>query len=306
MTVAAHRRLLHLALAGAVLGALLGCGSSDFTDPDHVRTWANTASAVAVYVHADQPVAFADKQHTFKDASCPSTTDDGTTVTIGGECLDSTGRQWLGQATVVRSGTGDKDLTLKGYGSFNDPNMKAVTDGTVQLRRLNDTLHTFNVDLVKKGGMTTTIQYNGEVQGGYDAPTTWSGSGSVQRQGLVAPTGTVQATTVKPMITSSTVDKACIESLHFCSPLHCRVVPPSAQYQTTSSQDKHMGTIPSAWSCIRMTSLGQAERECNMPRRLCTFKTSLKATTKIRLYGALKETLLPKGLLRSRSPVSTG
>ncbi len=200
MTVAAHRRLLHLALAGAVLGALLGCGSSDFTDPDHVRTWANTASAVAVYVHADQPVAFADKQHTFKDASCPSTTDDGTTVTIGGECLDSTGRQWLGQATVVRSGTGDKDLTLKGYGSFNDPNMKAVTDGTVQLRRLNDTLHTFNVDLVKKGGMTTTIQYNGEVQGGYDAPTTWSGSGSVQRQGLVAPTGTVQATTVKQLL----------------------------------------------------------------------------------------------------------
>lgn len=191
-----------LAVIGAMGLAVLGCGgdSKELDNPEHVRTWANAASAVGIYAHAYQPVAFADGQITFADPACPTTDDDGTTVTIKGGCTDSSNTEWTGSASIARSGEGDKTLTLDGYGSFASADMRAVTTGTVNIRRISATLHEFDVDLIHEGGITTTITYSGSVKGDYASATTWNGSGEVEREGMVAPTGHVQATTVDQVL----------------------------------------------------------------------------------------------------------
>jgi hypothetical protein len=177
--------------------------SDSLDNADNVRTWAITASAVAVYSHAHTPVSFADGRRSFNDTTCPTTTDDGTTVTIAGDCTDSSGTQWLGSATVARTATGDSTLTVDEFGSFGDPNLRATTTGKVAFRRLGQSLQEFDADLVRKGGLTTTITYLGRVEGNYDTRTVWNGSGEVERQGLVAPTGVISATTVNETVDNS-------------------------------------------------------------------------------------------------------
>lgn len=180
--------------------SLSGCGSDPLEDEGDVRTWANTASAVAVYAHGYEPIAFADGQAAFSDPDCPRTSDDGTEVTIRGGCTDASGQDWIGEAVIVRSEAGDRSLTLDDYGHFDDPDRRAGATGSFDLRRIADDHHEFEVDLVHRGGMTTTFLYAGSVRGTYDAKTTWSGHGEVSRDGFVAPTGTIVAKTVDEVI----------------------------------------------------------------------------------------------------------
>ncbi|HEX6765983.1 MAG TPA: hypothetical protein VF103_10910, partial [Polyangiaceae bacterium] len=73
---------------------------------------------------------------------------------------------------------------------FNDFDGKR---GTMKLRRLGPSEREFDADLVIGG--VTTIGYSGHVDGDYDGPTTWNGSGRVERDGFLPPTGVVNATT---------------------------------------------------------------------------------------------------------------
>lgn len=188
-------RVLWLALA-----CLAGCGSADLDDPEAVRTWATTGSAVGVWAHAHEAIAFADGHGSFADPKCPVTNDDGTTARIAGGCTDSTGVIWKGTATVVRSSTGDRTLDFDAWGHFASADQEATKTGTFHLTKTGPTSHDFDASLVDKGGMTTTIHYAGHVEGDWDTPTVWSGSGDVERDGLVAPTGKVQVSTVEERV----------------------------------------------------------------------------------------------------------
>lgn len=201
----------HLLLA-PLLASVLGCGSDDepftatkgssLTEPENIRTWTNSASAYAVYAHAYEPFAVADGEHTYPDALCPVVEDDGTTLTIGGACTDTSGESWVGTATVVRSANGNRALTLDGFGSGtgDDP---ATKTGEAHLRRIDDTHTDFDLDVTHEGGLRTTLEYSGRIEGGYSGQTVWNGSGTVTRDGLFEPTGSVEVTTVDEVIDTS-------------------------------------------------------------------------------------------------------
>ncbi len=188
-------RALFLALV------LAACNSDELDDVDHVRTWANTASAVAVWSHAHGPIAFADGEGPFRDPMCPTTADDGTTVTIEGGCTDAMGKRYVGSATIRRDGD-DRTLMLDGYGAFDDPDLEATLTGTVTLVRMEDEplAHLFDAELVHEGGLTTTVDYRGRIVGGYEGRVTFSGEGDIERDGLGQPTGEVHATTTDEVL----------------------------------------------------------------------------------------------------------
>src|SRR5215471_5144196 len=182
-------------IAGTML-ALVGCQSSSLDDAENVRIWATTASAVAVFAEVYDPIAFADGHRTFDDPACPHTSDDGTTATVSGECTDCSGATWTGSATVTRTVDGDRHLTLDAFSHFQGADMRSTMTGTALVHSTGATTHDFSVDLEKRGGMTTRFHYRGKVEGDYDAPTIWSGTGRIERDGVLAPTGTIDATTV--------------------------------------------------------------------------------------------------------------
>lgn len=193
-----------VSLVGCALAA--GCGSSNdnsLDDQDNVRLWATTASAVGVYSNAYGPIAFADGKETY-DPTCPTTTDDGTTVTITGGCTDPSDNAWVGTATVVRSADGSRDLTLDGFGKYPASDNPASITGSVNLQSLGAAQYRFVADYVHRGGMTTDITYDGTIDGTYDAPTTWNGSGHVTRSGKLPPTGAIDATTVDEVVDDAT------------------------------------------------------------------------------------------------------
>jgi len=177
--------------------------SNSLDQIDNVRVWATTGSAVAVYSHAYTPLSFADGRSSFPDPGCPRVTDDGTTAGIVGDCSEASGTQWIGSAEVVRSSNGERQVTLTGFGEFDDPGMRSATTGTVVRRQPGPTSYQFDVDLVTRGGMTTTIQYTGQIEGGYDTATVWNGSGTVSRDGMVTPVGTIHVTTQGEVVDNS-------------------------------------------------------------------------------------------------------
>ena len=194
----------------------LGCGSSEFDNPDYVRTWVNATSAVGVYVNAHTPIAFADGQHTFEDPECPVTMDDGQTAVIAGQCRDPNQQLFVGTATVERSSDGGRTLTLEEYGSFR-PGFRAIVTGTVTVRRLGDGSHSFDADFIhaagtpEQGGVTTTtVAYSGTVEGDYNARTTWSGQGDFTREGALAPFGQASAVTVSQVLDSAVCNNQAI------------------------------------------------------------------------------------------------
>jgi hypothetical protein len=174
-----------------LLPCLSGCSSDEeltpsgpFAETKDVQTWANSASALGVYANVYQELSVADGNETYADPSCPTVTDDGTTWTAHGDCTDSDGRKWNGQASIVREGD-DRVLTLDGFQG---------NDGTLNLHQVEADLHEFEANLVIGG--VTTIDYVGSVQGGYSGPTLWNGNGHVERQGVIAPNGAVDASTL--------------------------------------------------------------------------------------------------------------
>jgi hypothetical protein len=172
-----------------------GCHADPLAKDKNVAGWANAASALGVFQVGYDPIGFATGDTTFADPGCPATTDDGTTVTIAGNCTDTGGVQWYGSATVVRGAGGALSLSLDGYGTdeFVGP---ARTTGTFAVRELAADLHAFDVDVVIEGGLDSVIEYSGTVRGGTTGPTTWNGSGTISRSGDFFDGGTVEATTV--------------------------------------------------------------------------------------------------------------
>jgi hypothetical protein len=189
-----------IALAAlTALVALPGCANeNDLANVEHVRTWANNASALAVWAHFNKPLAVAEGVETYADPACPVVTDDGTTLSIAGNgCTTATGLTHLGSATVVRNAAGGRTITLSGIGEQSGDETAARATGSVVIVAVSATTHTFDADFVNEGGITTTFDYAGRVDGTYtSAETLWNGSGTVSRDGLVAPNGTVEAATV--------------------------------------------------------------------------------------------------------------
>ncbi len=180
-----------------------GCGTDPLDERGWVGTWAMAGSAVGVYAHGYDPIGRADGHVTFPDTACPLVADDGTTLTITGGCTDSTGTEWRGTATVARAADGSRALTMDGYGRINDPAFASTVSGTLDLHRIDASHHSFTSDLVQAGGVTVSVHYGGTVDGDYDARTTWNGSGSVSRDGIVEPTGGVRVSTVDEVVDDS-------------------------------------------------------------------------------------------------------
>lgn len=194
--MATRKRRWWLALgAGPVLLLAVGCTQDGpLYDEDDVVTWANTGSALAVWTNIDTPVAFAVGHSSFEDPVCPTTSDDGTTVTITGGCTDTAGKNWAGEVVIERvDGPNDLDLLLDGFGSSEGE--VAGVKGTAHVREIAADVFSFDVDIVREGGITTEIDYDGTVAGNYDMPTTWNGSGTLTRSGGLPPTGTVEMRT---------------------------------------------------------------------------------------------------------------
>jgi hypothetical protein len=190
-------------LTSALSAVLVGCGGDDQLDEaENVRIWMTTASALAVYANASEELRVADGRATFPDPACPVTSDDGTVLTITGGCTDDSGTTYAGGATIERSGD-DVKLTLSGYGSASDQGDLVKRRGTVTRTLVSDAFHSFDANLVVEGGMRTTITYRGSVSGDYDTRTVWSGHGRISRDGMVAPTGTVEATTENEVVDDS-------------------------------------------------------------------------------------------------------
>jgi hypothetical protein len=184
-----------------VLPIALGCGDDEefkpaapFAKDEDIQVWATNASAVAVYVHAYEPIGVSDGALTYPDPACPETTDDGTTFTIRGGCTDTSGNEWSGEATVTRDGE-DRLLTFDGLRGGED---QAERNGTVLLTMTGPSQREFDADL--EIGEVTTIDYVGTVEGDYDGRTVWNGGGRVEREGLLPPIGTVDATTVEEVV----------------------------------------------------------------------------------------------------------
>jgi hypothetical protein len=148
-----------------------------------------------VFTVGYEPLAFTDGEATFADAACPRTADSGDTVTIDGDCTDSDDVRWTGTATITRVGATGRDIVLDGYGNDAFVGAERAT-GTFSVRAAGDGRHSFAVDVIKRGGVTTTIEYSGTVEGDYDGPTLWNGSGTITRDGDFVNGGTVEATTV--------------------------------------------------------------------------------------------------------------
>ena len=188
-----RRTTTMLALLGAIGLLASGCGGDPLDgEADEIANWANAASALGAFVPIYEPLSFADGNTTFDDPACPATTDDGTTVTItGDDCEASDGDVYHGSATVVRNGA-DRSLTLDGYGINDD----ALVTGTGEITNVAMDVNDFTVDVVSDGAVVRTVMYSGTVEGGYSGPTTWNGSGAVERRGFTESPGIVTATTV--------------------------------------------------------------------------------------------------------------
>ncbi len=199
--------------------------SSTLDESDSIRVWANRVSALGIYLNFHEELAFSAGQHEYPDPSCPVTSDDGDVVTIVGDCAEEGGKQWVGSATIERSGDGDSELTFSDFGGFSDAGQQATKTGTVIVRRIEDSLHEFDVDIVHVGEVTTSIEYAGIVEGGYTGRTVWNGSGTVSREGSVAPTGEVSVNTVAQVMDSEA----------------CSGQPASGQ--TTLSNDEHVVVV---------------------------------------------------------------
>jgi hypothetical protein len=133
------------------------------------------------------------------DPACPATTNDGTTATITGGCIDLEGVERFGSATIVRGAAGTRTATFDGYGETSPIGTPLLT-GSVEIREVSATSHEFDVDLVHEGGVTTTVVYAGTVEGTYGTRTVWNGSGTVTRRGPVRPTGTVEVSTTDEVL----------------------------------------------------------------------------------------------------------
>ena len=185
------RRALSIVLA-------VGCGGGGSEDPlaneADVVAWANSSSALGVYELIREPLGIADGELSYPDPGCPTVADDGTTVTIAGDCADVDGNAWTGTVTVVRSSSGGASIDLDGFG--NDVVLgPVVTTGTATTTDPVANRRGFQISAVIGGGVTTTLTYTGTVAGSYNTPTTWNGFGTA-KEGEISNGNTIEVETV--------------------------------------------------------------------------------------------------------------
>jgi hypothetical protein len=193
-----HFKQLRLAVLLAALGAP-GCSAKGdefkaappFENEEDVATWAVSGSALGVYSTGYTPIGVADGKASYDDSSCPALSDDGTTLTITGDCVDDRGKSWKGTATVQRDGD-DRLLTLDDFEGVK---------GTISLHQSMPGLHEFEAHFV--AGEVTTVDYIGSVSGDYGMRTVWNGSGKVERDGFISPNGKVNAATQDEVVDDS-------------------------------------------------------------------------------------------------------
>jgi MYXO-CTERM domain-containing protein len=182
----------HFVPIGVLMAA---CGGSE--DPlavdANITQWANSSSAMGAYEAGRESIAIFHGEGGFPDPACPVVIADADGASITGDCVDSDGESWVGSATVTLTGTTVR-LELDGFGSDNV--FRPPTDGFVELVEVGVDEHTFDVDVTSRGGIVTTILYEGSVIGGYDGPTTWNGSGTVRKNGDFFDGGTITVETV--------------------------------------------------------------------------------------------------------------
>jgi MYXO-CTERM domain-containing protein len=177
-----------------IIAFVAACGGGDPLDKaDNVAGWANATSAIGAFEWVREPVAFADGKFDYGDPACPVTATAGTTTTVTGGCTDTDGHQWGGTATVEH-GSPTRTVTLDAFGNDAFGGLLLST-GTVTITEQAPDMHTFEVELVSDGGISTTTHYSGTVAGTYDTPTTWNGSGTITRTGNFFDGGTVTAAT---------------------------------------------------------------------------------------------------------------
>jgi hypothetical protein len=101
---------------------------------------------------------------------------------------------WVGSAEIVRTGD-DVELRWHEFGSHGEGRDLVRRSGKVVRKKTGDDTYTFRAVFVAVGGMRTTYDYSGSIAGAYDERTTFSGHGRVSRDGVVEPTGTIEAVT---------------------------------------------------------------------------------------------------------------
>lgn len=180
----------------SILATLAACKADPLEKDKNVAGWANASSALGVFSAVYEPIGFADGDVTFADAGCPTTSDDGTTAVITGDCTDTAGVTWTGSASLVRGAAGALTVTFTDYG--NDSVLGPVRrTGTVAVHELAADRHSFDVDVTSDGGLTEVVEYSGTVVGNATSgPTTWNGTGTISRDGDFFDGGTITATTV--------------------------------------------------------------------------------------------------------------
>ncbi|HTQ05971.1 MAG TPA: hypothetical protein VMI54_19050 [Polyangiaceae bacterium] len=185
---------MSLALVPALL-LVAACGPSSpapkpyVLTPDDVAAWAPNVSALAAYLSIYQPLAAYDGQATFQDPNCPVVERGESTLTITGDCTDSTGQAWWGSVSMD---TTTHELTLSDFGNGADvPASKQ--SGTASIDDGSATSRDFTLELGKGDG--SSIDYQGHVDGDYDGRTVWNGSGTFVRRDAQT-NGEVTATTV--------------------------------------------------------------------------------------------------------------
>jgi hypothetical protein len=195
-------------VGAAALAVLCGCHGGSAFDDGGARKWSG-ASAPGLFLSGYGPLAAAEGiAGTFADPACPVVADDGTVMTIDGGCTDVNGAEWMGSATVTRNGS-DRAIVMTGYGSSTlaSAGSELLVTGTMNVTAagaagqydwdLDVTTTTTQVS-VKAGPYVTTltITYAGTLEGDFNAPTLWGGSGTVVREeaDLPAETGDVATT----------------------------------------------------------------------------------------------------------------
>ncbi len=192
--------LMALALSAGCLDAPPTTIDPLSSDVD-VAGWASRASALAALVGDHTPLLYAIGQNQYGDPACPVIEDDGTIATIEGGCTDTGGTEWIGQVVVVRGVDSCLHATYDGFGTVRFGRYE--TSGVVDVVEVNPDLHSFTMDIERHyAGVTTTIDYQGDIAGTSTERVSGNGSGTFEQTGGPAE-GRIEAETVAELIDMS-------------------------------------------------------------------------------------------------------
>ena len=183
---------------------VVGCAGL-FDDTGDVQTWALAASPSNMYARALGPISIARGWTTLADPSCPTTFWDGQysyRLNIVGGCSESGGRQWVGSVSVSADYLG-ANVTFDSFGNFAGTEPRALLSGKIALLYTRRDPHVFKAHFVELGDTAATFHFEGEVEASFDGPSLWNGTGRVERDGPVDPSGQIIIQTIDELIDDS-------------------------------------------------------------------------------------------------------